>query len=204
MVHVCPEVSNPKPRAASTPWNFPLMVHVCSLNLHRPELHQCYPWSLPFETCLTPSILVSCFEITTESVLSCLPPDVPFLSGGAVTFIKFPHLYLFHIFLTNYVSTELSLSHIFLGHRLFQRSLHCHSNSNSWHHPHQKHPGNLQLKFTFCNSFFTDCQLLFRYPVYLEIKFDRGGEMHLVYCAFKVLPEPLWSSLKGVLILSDI
>ena len=26
MVHVCPEVSNPKPWAASTPWNFPLMV----------------------------------------------------------------------------------------------------------------------------------------------------------------------------------
>ena len=118
--------------------------------------------------------------------------EISWRTGGAVTFIKFPHLYLFHIFLTNYVSTELSLSHIFLGHRLFQRSLHCHSNSNSWHHPHQKPPGNFQLKSSsLCNSFFTDCQLLFRYPVYLEIKFDRGGEMHLVYCAFKVLAEPL-------------
>ena len=88
MVHVCPELSNPKPRAASTSWNFPLMVHVCSLNLHRPELHQCYPWSLPFETCWTPSILVSCSEITTESVLSCLPPDVPFLDDdGAGCFL---------------------------------------------------------------------------------------------------------------------
>ena len=50
----------------------------CSLNLHRPELHQCYTWSFPFKTCWTPSILVSCSENTTESVLSWLPPDIPF------------------------------------------------------------------------------------------------------------------------------
>ena len=148
--------------------------------------------------------LTSAWAGSISSNTALRKQEISWRTGGAVTFIKFPHLYLFHIFLTNYVSTELSLSHIFLGHRLFQRSLHCHSNSNSWHHPHQKPPCNFQLKFIFCNSFFTDCQLLFRYPVYLEIKFDRGGEMHLVYCAFKVLAEPLWSSLKGVLILSDI
>ena len=98
--------------------------------------------------------LTSAWAGSISSNTALRKQEISWRMGGAVTFIKFPHLYLFHIFLTNYVSTELSLSHIFLGHRLFQRSLHCHSNSNSWHHPHQKHSGSLQLKSSFfCNSF---------------------------------------------------
>ena len=136
--------------------------------------------------------LTSAWAGSISSNTALRKQEISWRTGGAVTFIKFPHLYLFHIFLTNYVSTELSLSHIFLGHRLFQRSLHCHSNSNSWHHPHQKHSGSLQLKSSFfLQFFFTARCVLFRYPVYLEIMFDRGEEMHLVDCAFKVLAEPL-------------